>query len=75
MRALEHASCTQALVLGKPAPEFFLGAVATLGCAPSEAVMVGEDAESDVAGALRAGLGTGVLVQTGKYRAGDECRY
>lgn len=39
-----------------------------------DAVMVGDDAEADVAGALKAGLGHAVLVQTGKYRPGDERR-
>ena len=37
--------------------------------------MVGDDAEFDVAGALRAGVGAGVLVRTGKYRPGDESRH
>jgi ribonucleotide monophosphatase NagD (HAD superfamily) len=34
--------------------------------------MVGDDAEADVAGALAAGIGSALLVRTGKYRAGDE---
>jgi ribonucleotide monophosphatase NagD (HAD superfamily) len=34
--------------------------------------MVGDDAEMDVAGALTAGIGHGLLVRTGKYRAGHE---
>lgn len=37
--------------------------------------MVGDDAETDVAGALRAGIGHALLVRTGKYRAGDETRF
>jgi len=71
--ALEYAAETEALVLGKPAPRFFLEAVAELGCRPEEAVMVGDDAVSDVGGALAAGL-SAVLVQTGKYRPGDEAK-
>lgn len=43
-----------------------------MGCAPGEAVMVGDDAEADVAGALAAGLGAGILVRTGKYETGAE---
>ena len=69
--ALEYASGRQALVLGKPSPDFFLAAVKSLGCAPDEAVMIGDDAEADVGGAMAAGL-EGVLVKTGKYRDGDE---
>jgi ribonucleotide monophosphatase NagD (HAD superfamily) len=37
--------------------------------------MIGDDAESDVAGALGAGIGQAILVRTGKYRVGDEQRY
>ena len=35
--------------------------------------MIGDDAEADVGGAMAAGL-QGVLVQTGKYRPGQEAR-
>nr|WP_184770697.1 TIGR01458 family HAD-type hydrolase [Aminobacter lissarensis] len=73
--ALEFAAGKQATVLGKPARNFFHAALAGLDCMPGQAVMVGDDAESDVAGALRAGLGGGLLVRTGKYRAGDESRH
>jgi HAD superfamily hydrolase (TIGR01458 family) len=69
--ALEYASGKQALVLGKPAAGFFHAAVASLGCRPDEAVMVGDDAEFDVAAAVAAGL-CGLLVKTGKYAAGAE---
>ncbi len=71
VRALEYASGRQATVLGKPSPDFFRLAVAGIGCSPGEAVMFGDDAEADVLGALDAGL-EAVLVQTGKYRAGEE---
>ncbi len=73
--ALEFASRREAIVLGKPSPQFFEAALASMKCAPQGAVMVGDDAESDVAGALRAGIGTALLVRTGKYRDGDEHRF
>lgn len=63
--ALEYASGRDALVVGKPAPEFFRTAVAELGV--QQAVMVGDDAEADVGGAMDAGL-AGILVRTGKFR-------
>ena len=69
--ALEYAAETEALVLGKPSPDFFTAAAAELGLSPSECVMVGDDAESDVAAAVKAGL-RAILVRTGKYRRGDE---
>ena len=73
--ALEFASRRTALVLGKPAPGFFEAALTSMDCPPKHAVMVGDDAEADVAGALRAGLGGAVLVRTGKYTRGDEERF
>ncbi len=69
--ALEYAAETEAIVLGKPSQEFFHTAVAALGCQPQEVVMIGDDARSDIAGAIAAGL-QGILVKTGKYRPGDE---
>lgn len=72
--ALEYASRRKPTVLGKPAPEFFQAALATTGCDGREAVMVGDDAEADVAGALKAGIGAALLVRSGKYRPGDENR-
>lgn len=69
--ALEYAAETEALVLGKPSADFFRAAAGEIGLLPSECVMVGDDADADVAAAVRAGL-QGILVQTGKYRQGDE---
>ena len=65
--ALEYASGRQAHVVGKPAPEFFRGILADAGVEPAAAAMVGDDVETDVGGALDAGL-AGILVRTGKYR-------
>jgi len=73
--ALEYASGKTALVLGKPAPAFFAAALSSMRCPLEDAVMVGDDAEADVAGALRARLGHALLVRTGKYRPGDEDRF
>ncbi len=70
---LEYAADTRAVVLGKPSADFFREAVAELGCPPEATVMIGDDAASDVGGALAAGL-QGILVRTGKYRPGDEAR-
>ena len=65
--ALEYASGREAVVVGKPAPAFFLAALADLNAQPEAAVMVGDDVEADVGGAIDAGL-RGILVRTGKYR-------
>ena len=69
--ALEFATGRTATVLGKPSPDFFRQATASLGCAADETVMVGDDAECDVAGAMATGA-AGILVRTGKYAAGAE---
>lgn len=69
--ALEYAAETKALVLGKPSADFFVAAAAELGLPPSDCIMVGDDAEADVAAAVSAGL-QAILVQTGKFRKGDE---
>jgi len=69
--ALEYASGKTAIVLGKPSPDFFAAALDDLGLTPAEAVMIGDDAEADVGGAMACGL-AGILVKTGKYRQGDE---
>ncbi|AJD48008.1 HAD family hydrolase [Isoalcanivorax pacificus W11-5] len=73
VRALEFATGTQAVVAGKPATDFFREVLNDAGCAPEEALMVGDDVHGDVEGALDAGL-RAMLVQTGKYRPGDEDR-
>jgi len=69
--ALEHASGVRALLFGKPAPEFFRAAIGSFGCPSSEVVMIGDDVEADVNGAIAVGL-AGILVRTGKYRPEDE---
>jgi HAD superfamily hydrolase (TIGR01458 family) len=65
--ALEYASGRDAIVLGKPSPEFFATALQELGAPAARAAMIGDDLEADVGGAIDCGL-AGVLVRTGKYR-------
>jgi HAD superfamily hydrolase (TIGR01458 family) len=67
---LEAAAGIEIPIVGKPAPEFFEAALADLGVASGEAVMVGDDIGSDVRGAQAIGV-TGVLVRTGKFRRSD----
>ncbi len=45
---------------------FFTAALDALGARPEEAVMVGDDVESDIGGAKALGM-RGVLVRTGKF--------
>jgi HAD superfamily hydrolase (TIGR01458 family) len=64
---LEQAARVEAEVTGKPSRAFFEAALARLGAGAGQALMVGDDVESDVLAAQRAGL-TGVLVRTGKFQ-------
>jgi HAD superfamily hydrolase (TIGR01458 family) len=69
--ALEYASGKSATVVGKPEKSFFRLALEDLGLRSHEVAMVGDDAETDVAGAQAAGL-IGAQVRTGKYRPETE---
>lgn len=69
--ALEYASGKQAAVVGKPQAGFFGAALGAMGLEVGEVAMVGDDPESDVAGAKRVGLGA-IQVRTGKWRPGDD---
>jgi HAD superfamily hydrolase (TIGR01458 family) len=71
--ALQYASGVEPIVAAKPAPSLFLEGCRHMGLPPGQVAMVGDDAEVDAAGAARAGL-LSILVQSGKYRPGDESR-
>jgi len=64
--ALEYATGREAELVGKPSPSYFGAALASMGLEPGEVAMVGDDAISDVQGAMDTGM-AGILVQTGKY--------
>jgi HAD superfamily hydrolase (TIGR01458 family) len=57
--------------LGKPSPLVFDAIARDAGVPRASIVMVGDDAEVDVAASVSLGM-RGVLVKTGKYREGDE---
>lgn len=69
--ALEFAAGVEAEITGKPAAAFFETALADMGLAPEQAVMIGDDLPADIGGAQALGL-RGVLVRTGKYQPEDE---
>ncbi len=71
LQALEYGADCEATVLGKPSAAFFAEVVQSLGLPAASCLMVGDDVEADVQGAIDAGL-QAALVQTGKYRPGDE---
>jgi HAD superfamily hydrolase (TIGR01458 family) len=65
--AIEYAAGTEAVVVGKPSASFFELVLGDLEQESGRAAIVGDDVETDVEGAMRAGL-AGILVRTGKYR-------
>jgi HAD superfamily hydrolase (TIGR01458 family) len=70
---LAYASGREAETLGKPSPLLFDAIAEESGLRREEMLMVGDDAEFDVAASVALGL-QGILVRTGKYRPGDEAR-
>ena len=68
--ALEYATGRQATVAGKPSAAFFTSAADSMGLPLADLVVVGDDIDSDVRGAMGAGA-RGVLVRTGKFRNSD----
>ena len=71
---LEEAADVKATICGKPEEAYFSAVLETLGVGADRAAMVGDDILNDVVGAKAAGL-AGILVQTGKYRPGDEAKH
>lgn len=62
--ALRAASGVEPLVIGKPQPGIFRAILERAGVAPAEALAIGDNPDSDVVAAHRAGIGS-ILVLTG----------
>ena len=69
--ALEYASGAEARLIGKPSPDYFREAAKEMDADPATTLMVGDDVEADVLGAIEAGF-MAALVTEGKFRAGDD---
>jgi len=70
---LTYTSGALAETLGKPSRLLFEAIARETESSLGEMILVGDDAEFDVAAAVALGM-RGVLVRTGKYRPGDEAR-
>jgi 4-nitrophenyl phosphatase len=73
VKAVEYASSKRATVIGKPSPLMFAIALERAGCSRERAVMIGDQLETDIEGASRAGIDSilvlsGIDSETGKYR-------
>lgn len=67
---LEYATDKEGILIGKPSKAFFETVLNDLGCDKDEALMIGDDIESDIKGAQSIGI-KGILVQTGKFQQKD----
>ncbi len=67
---LEFAAQKEAKILGKPSRDFFRLACESMGVEPKRVLMVGDDIESDILGAQKAGM-RACQVKTGKFRPED----
>jgi 4-nitrophenyl phosphatase len=64
VKAIEYGSGRRATVIGKPSPLMFSIALKRAGCKREDAVMIGDQVDTDVAGAARSGIDS-VLVTSG----------
>ena len=64
VKAIEYASQKRATVVGKPSPLMFRIALERGGCKKEEAVMIGDQTDTDIAGAVKAGVDS-ILVTSG----------
>jgi len=63
---IEYAASEEAIVIGKPSPNYFKAALEKIGATPEdEFFMIGDDIENDVKAAQDLG-GKGILIYTGK---------
>ena len=65
VRMVADAAHVKPLILGKPNSDYFKLALKKIDIDPNEAIIIGDDIESDIQGAENAGI-KGVLVKTGK---------
>lgn len=73
IHAIQWAADIEATIMGKPSKEFFDEVVASTSYSSKECLMVGDDLNGDIIGAINAGM-QATLVRTGKYMRSDENR-
>jgi HAD superfamily hydrolase (TIGR01458 family) len=71
IHAIEWAAGVKATIVGKPGRAFYDSVVASTGLAAKDCLMIGDDVEGDILGALDAGL-QATMVKTGKYQPTDQ---
>ncbi len=65
VQMIANATNVTPKIFGKPSREYFLQALEKLNLAPDEVIVIGDDLESDIQGAINANIKS-ILVKTGK---------
>jgi 4-nitrophenyl phosphatase len=69
-KAIEYSSKKRAVAIGKPSRLMFDLALEMAGCRAKDAVMVGDQEETDIVGAKKVGI-TSIIVKTGVFSRGE----
>ncbi|MBY8984976.1 MAG: HAD-IIA family hydrolase [Candidatus Lokiarchaeota archaeon] len=70
VKMIAYAANVDPKIFGKPSKEYFLQALRRINLEPDQVLVVGDDPESDIHGAINAGI-KGILVRTGKGKFFD----
>ena len=62
LAAIEVATSTQPIIVGKPSPEMYLLAMERMGSSPRTTLVVGDRLETDIAGGQQLGCKTGLVL-------------
>ncbi|QEE15022.1 HAD-IIA family hydrolase [Promethearchaeum syntrophicum] len=74
VKMVADAANVKPLILGKPNADYFKLALEKIGINANDAIIIGDDVESDIQGAQNAGV-KGILVKTGKGQAKFQKNY
>lgn len=70
---IANAASVKPKIFGKPSKEYFLQALKKINLSFDDVVVIGDDPESDIQGAINAGI-KGILVKTGKGQYYDSAK-
>ena len=73
VKALEFATSTKAIIMGKPEKNFFNLAIQDMNLKNQDVIMIGDDIISDIQGAKKNDIYS-IQVKTGKYQIEDELK-
>jgi HAD superfamily hydrolase (TIGR01450 family) len=73
VKAIEYASQKRAIVVGKPSTLMFKIALGRANCTPRDAVMIGDQVDTDITGASKAGIDS-ILVTSGVDKSAEGFR-